>query len=70
MFYKTLLVLVAILASARADSCLEHDYAEANCAAKRAQPPIMQHIEPPRLCFADGECCAQGNYKKEGHGYG
>ena len=27
-----------------------------------------QRTEPPRFATADGQCCAQGGYKKEGHG--
>ena len=70
MVYRALFMLVALLSTAQAqeDPCVGHDYAEAHCARPSACTADLYF----RLtCFfaraADGECCAQGNYKKEGH---
>ena len=73
--------LAAAAAAAEADPCLKEDYAEANCAPRRRTTPIIraaraarprhrtQPTEPARhRPAADGQCCAQGGYKKEGHG--
>ena len=74
--YRLLVLLAAIAlvsaqdaAPAGSDPCLAEDYAEANCA--RATQTRDEATLADRWCAcsrADGTCCAQGGYKKPGHG--
>ena len=66
-----LCVLVAITFAKEADPCLAEDYAEQNCAsccptASFAHDSMVFSSDTSPL--TDGSCCAQGGYKKEGHG--
>ena len=76
-FYRLLFVLVvafvANTAAEDADPCLAEDYAEANCALAVLSPNHGLRMPSERCTpfphIADGTCCANGGYKKDGHGY-
>ena len=69
MLYRALLLVAVLFATSQAqeDLCVGHDYAETNCARPPACTAVSILADCVLRCTADGECCAQGNYKKEGH---
>ena len=70
LIWRCLLVLAAavLAAGAETDPCLQQAYAEENCALPSA-PPEPQTLAPRQRHFraTDADCCARGNYKKDGH---
>ena len=83
LFRFLFIAFAALAAAAEADPCLKEDYAEANCAPRRRTTPILRaarahgratnhnltnSLSRRAIATADGQCCAQGGYKKEGHG--
>ena len=46
MLYKLLVLVVALVATARGDECLQHDYAEAHCALGCTSPQTHCALAP------------------------
>jgi len=46
MLYKLLVLAVALVATARGDECLQHDYAESHCALSCTSPQPHRAAAP------------------------